>query len=64
MPKTNEEYQLDLQEKKELLQKCQKQKSLSSCMECEEIFSCKTREEYVKSVYDSMSHGQSGGFEF
>ena len=30
----------------------------------EEIFNCKTKEEYVKKVYESMNKGAGGGFEF
>ena len=64
MHKTNDEYKLALDTKKERLQECQKEKKLDSCMKCEKLFECEIREDYVKSVYESMSHGQTGGFEF
>ncbi len=59
-----DKYQQSLDEKKDLLQKCQKEKNLNSCMKCDKMFECKTREDYVKAVYESMSHGEAGGFEF
>ena len=46
------------------LQDCQKQKALKSCSACEFYFGCALREEYVKAVYNSMSKGDTGGFEF
>ncbi|MDD2382984.1 MAG: hypothetical protein PHN18_02205 [Sulfurospirillaceae bacterium] len=57
-------YVQDLLTKKELLQKCQQEKSLESCTLCERIFDCETRKAYVKAVYESMAKGQGGGFEF
>lgn len=59
-----DKYQLVLEEKKELLQKCQKEKNVKSCMDCKELFECKIRQDYVKATYDSMSKGETGGFEF
>jgi len=43
---------------------CQKDKNLSSCSICEQYLSCDLRTEYVKAVYNSMSKGDTGGFEF
>jgi len=62
--KTLDEYQQVLKDKKETLQKCQDEKKLDSCMQCEKTFECEVRADYVKSVYESMSHGETGGFEF
>jgi len=31
---------------------------------CDKLFECALRDEYVKAVYESMSKGQGGGFEF
>lgn len=62
--KTNDEYQQVLDTKKEILQQCQKDKNVNSCMDCDKIFECEIRKDYVKSVYESMSHGETGGFEF
>jgi len=46
------------------LQECQVQKSLKSCSACEHFLTCELRSEYIKSVYNSMSKGETGGFEF
>ncbi len=64
MHKTNDEYQKVLSERKEALQKCQKDKNIDSCMKCEKTFECEIRKNYVNAVYESMSHGETGGFEF
>ncbi len=61
---TSDEYQQVLDGKKEILQQCQKEKNVSSCLKCEKTFECETRKDYVKAVYESMSHGETGGFEF
>lgn len=59
-----DEWQLLLADKKLELEECQKQKHLSSCMSCEKLLDCEVRDAYVKAVYDSMSKGKGGGFEF
>ena len=64
MHKTDDEYQLELNDKKAKLEQCQKDKNVNSCMKCEKTFECDIRANYVKSVYESMSHGKTGGFEF
>ncbi|MDA7816766.1 hypothetical protein N9A28_01100 [Sulfurimonas sp.] len=46
------------------VQKCQDEKNLKSCSICEHYLSCELRSDYVKSVYNSMSKGDTGGFEF
>jgi hypothetical protein len=43
---------------------CQQKKEFKSCSDCELFFSCELRLDYVKSVYNSMSKGETGGFEF
>jgi len=43
---------------------CQEDKQLTSCSKCESFFGCELRDEYVKAVYNSMSKGDTGGFEF
>lgn len=53
-----------LLEQKEILQKCQADNSLNSCLPCEKVQNCETRDTYVKAVYNSMSKGKGGGFEF
>ena len=46
------------------LQECQNDKSVKSCHDCEQCIGCETRQAYVQAVYDSMSKGETGGFEF
>ena len=46
------------------LQECQKQHDLTSCYDCPETIGCATRAKYVRSVYESMSKGETGGFDF
>lgn len=46
------------------LQQCQDEKALKSCSDCEQYLTCKLRDDYIKSVYNSMSKGETGGFEF
>jgi hypothetical protein len=57
-------WQLALQEKKTQLEACQKEHHLKSCFDCEHLLSCEIRESYVAAVYESMSKGTGGGFEF
>jgi hypothetical protein len=59
-----DEWQIALQQKKSKLEACQKEKHLQSCLKCDQLLHCELREEYVKAVYESMSKGQGGGFEF
>ena len=51
-------------EAKEKLVACQKEQGVESCMKCEKIIGCEIRNDYVKKVYESMSKGEGGGFEF
>lgn len=57
-------FEQNLQEKKALLQACQKEKELFTCSDCEKMFECEIRKTYVKAVYESMAKGHGGGFEF
>lgn len=59
-----DKFELHLDEMIKKLQLCQNEKNLKSCSSCESYFSCELRENYVKSVYNSMSKGDTGGFEF
>jgi hypothetical protein len=47
-----------------VLAECQQKNGLDSCFKCDKLFECEIRIKYVKTVYESMSHGQGGGFEF
>jgi len=46
------------------LEQCQSEKELTSCSLCDSYLQCDTRRTYVQAVYDSMSKGETGGFEF
>lgn len=48
----------------QVLTQCQNSKNLQSCLHCPSIFNCNTREQYIKSTYESMSKGQEGAFDF
>ncbi len=61
---TSDIFEEALQEKKALVQSCQQDKQLATCSDCDRMFECDTRKAYVKAVYESMSKGQGGGFEF
>ncbi|MDD5372223.1 MAG: hypothetical protein PHO62_02230 [Sulfurimonas sp.] len=57
-------FELHLEEMIVKLQSCQKNRELKSCSNCELYLKCELRADYVKSVYNSMSKGDTGGFEF
>lgn len=59
-----DKYELKLEIKLKELQECQVLNNLVSCVPCNSFFACILRKEYVNTVYDSMSKGSSGGFEF
>lgn len=57
-------FELHLDEMVIKVQTCQKEKTLESCSKCEIFLKCELRDDYIKSVYNSMSKGETGGFEF
>ena len=59
-----DEFELELDRQREILQARQREKGLNSCFACEAMFECKTRKNYVDAVYSSMSKGDGGGFDF
>ena len=59
-----DEWQIILTQKKTELETCQVEHQVSSCMKCEKLLDCTLRDAYIKAVYDSMSKGAGGGFEF
>lgn len=59
-----DEWQIILTQKKEALENCQINYEVKSCMKCEKLLDCTVRDAYIKAVYDSMSKGKGGGFEF
>ena len=60
----SDEFEKDLQEKMLLLQQCQRNKALATCSMCVSLIGCEVRNSYVKAVYNSMSKGQQGSFDF
>jgi hypothetical protein len=46
------------------LQQCQVENNLDSCSRCQNFLTCSLRSEYIQAVYNSMSKGDTGGFEF
>ncbi len=73
-PKSSDSvFEKALDAKLELLRECQAKESSSvefngnsygSCFPCLKIIGCETRKAYVLSAYNSMSKGDTGGFEF
>ncbi len=59
-----DEWELKLEGKLKELQACQEEKGMNDCLTCEKTFDCEIRKEYVRAVYESMSKGAGGGFEF
>ncbi|MFA5232828.1 MAG: hypothetical protein WC390_00370 [Sulfurimonas sp.] len=59
-----DKFEMHLDEMIIKLKSCQNDKSLKSCSSCEFYLTCELRSDYVKSVYNSMSKGDTGGFEF
>lgn len=59
-----DKFEMHLDEMIIKLQSCQNGKDLVSCSSCEFYLTCELRSDYVKSVYNSMSKGDTGGFEF
>ena len=59
-----DEWDLALQAKKRELESCQQLQQVSSCLSCSKIHECEIRDAYVHAVYNSMSKGAGGGFEF
>jgi hypothetical protein len=49
---------------REKVEKCQSDKGHNSCLVCPEVVGCEIRKRYVVAVYESMSKGAGGGFEF
>jgi len=64
LQKVSDEWEVALKNIKIELEACQKDQHVQSCMKCQKLLECTLRESYVKAVYDSMSKGTGGGFEF
>ncbi|SFV64939.1 hypothetical protein MNB_SV-6-1442 [hydrothermal vent metagenome] len=59
-----DKWELALEDKIIEIKECQNDKDLKSCLGCDKLNDCELRDSYVKAVYESMSKGESGGFEF
>ncbi len=59
-----DKFEIHLDEMILKLQQCQVEKGLKSCSVCKHYLECELRSDYIKSVYNSMSKGETGGFEF
>jgi len=59
-----DEWKIALKHKKAELEACQVKHQVRSCLNCEKLLDCEVRDAYIKAVYDSMSKGKGGGFEF
>ena len=57
-------YLLALEEATTRLKECQTDKDTNSCFKCLVGLDCSLRLDYVKSVYESMSKGKDGEFNF
>ncbi len=57
-------FELRLEEMLQKLQSCQREKGHETCSACTLFLECELRREYVDAVYNSMSKGDTGGFEF
>ncbi len=64
MNKEINKYKEELSKTSKALKDCQLNLQLKSCLNCEKLFQCEIRKKYIDAVYNSMSKGQSGGFEF
>jgi len=64
MDETNDVYEVKLDETKQALTECQMSKEMESCLKCPQLFGCSIRTLYVRTVYESMSKGATGGFDF
>jgi len=64
MHETNDLYEVKLDEAKQSLIVCQISKEVESCLKCPQLIGCPIRTLYVRAVYESMSKGETGGFDF
>jgi len=59
-----DEWELTLKAEKRKLESCQVEQKVTTCLECSKLLACEIRDAYVHAVYNSMSKGAGGGFEF
>lgn len=61
---SGERFEVKLDDMIGTLKACQRKQELESCLRCAKLIGCDVRKAYVSAVYDSMSKGETGGFEF
>ena len=59
-----DQFEKKLEEQILTIYECQKKHQLDSCLKCPNLIGCEVRQAYVIAVYNSMSKGSTGGFEF
>ncbi|NKQ40931.1 MAG: hypothetical protein HF962_05100 [Sulfurovum sp.] len=59
-----DKWEKTLLEKKAELEAHFKELGISSVMDCPDFPNCPIHEAYIRAVYESMSKGHGGGFEF
>jgi len=59
-----DKFEIRRDEERVHVETCQKEKGHNSCLVCPDLIGCETRKKYVVAVYESMSKGAGGGFEF
>jgi len=59
-----DQFEKKLEEQIIALHECQQKHQVDSCLKCPHIIGCEMRKTYVIAVYNSMSKGDTGGFEF
>lgn len=64
MEPNNDLFEEKLTDAMNAMQACQKERNLESCYVCEACVGCEIRTAYVRCVYESMSKGSTGGFDF
>jgi len=57
-------FEIKRDEERLKVESCQEEKKMNSCLVCPEVIGCAIRKQYVVAVYESMSKGAGGGFEF
>lgn len=60
----SDKYLLSLEEATTRLKECQTDKDTNSCFKCLVGLDCSLRIDYVNKVYESMSKGKDGEFNF
>lgn len=64
MHENSDIFEARLDEALGMLRDCQNRHGIESCYACELTVGCETRNKYVRTVYESMSKGETGGFDF